>query len=74
MDEEKEVASISISVEKSPFAANENGLIGFEVDDLNDGTKLDDNDSLQTFVANPYGLNDGFFSIDDLNQQSNFLE
>ena len=28
----------------------------------------------QSYVADPHGLNDGFFSIDDFNRQSEFLE
>jgi U3 small nucleolar RNA-associated protein MPP10 len=34
----------------------------------------DDEEPAETYVPDPHGLNDGFFSIDDFNKQSDFLE
>jgi U3 small nucleolar RNA-associated protein MPP10 len=34
----------------------------------------DDDEAAETFVPDPHGLNDGFFSIDEFNKQSEFLE
>ena len=34
----------------------------------------EDDEPSETFVPDKHGLNDGFFSIDDFNRQSNFLE
>ncbi|KAF2231236.1 Mpp10 protein [Viridothelium virens] len=42
-------------------------------DDLSDGSEVANGDS-STFVADLNGLNDGFFSIDDFNRNSEFLE
>jgi U3 small nucleolar RNA-associated protein MPP10 len=55
---------------------------GGEQDDYEDDDDMDteDEDGLgndepaQEFVADKFGLNDGFFSIDDFNKQSEFLE
>jgi U3 small nucleolar RNA-associated protein MPP10 len=33
-----------------------------------------DNEPAETYKPDPHGLNDGFFSIDDFNKQSDFLE
>ncbi|GAB7348288.1 hypothetical protein MBLNU459_g6268t1 [Dothideomycetes sp. NU459] len=49
-------------------------------DDFDMGSEADDDDELepeqpaQEYVPDPNGLNDGFFSIDDFNRQSEFLE
>lgn len=54
-----------------------------EDEDLNDTMNYDleddyedaeDDERVSEFVADPNGLNDGFFSIDDFNRQSEFLE
>ncbi|AEO64546.1 uncharacterized protein THITE_2110797 [Thermothielavioides terrestris NRRL 8126] len=34
----------------------------------------DDNESAEEFVQDPHGLNDGFFSIDDFNKQTQWFE
>lgn len=51
-------------------------LEAIDKDDSGDGNGLhsSDNDVTDTFVADRNGLNDGFFSIDDFNKQSQFLE
>ena len=45
-------------------------------DDQQDDNELSDGavQEPQTYVSDPNGLNDGFFSIDDFNRQSQFLE
>jgi len=43
-------------------------------DDLSGEEEPEDEHPNQEFVADPNGLNDGFFSIDDFNKQSEFLE
>ena len=46
-----------------------------EVEDIkHDLSESSANDQTQTFQPDPNGLNDGFFSIDDFNRQSRFLE
>ena len=40
----------------------------------NDGDNGDNVIPPQSYTADPHGLNDGFFSIDDFNRQSEFLE
>jgi len=54
-------------------------LTGDEVDveDDAEGIFSDDeanNEAAETYVPDPHGLNDGFFSIDDFNKHTNFLE
>ncbi|KAI9805578.1 MAG: hypothetical protein M1825_000829 [Sarcosagium campestre] len=44
-----------------------------EADGLEDDS-ADDKEPVETFVVDPHGLNDGFFSIDDFNKQSELLE
>lgn len=44
-----------------------------EVDDF-DEEDLGNDEPAEEFVADKFGLNDGFFSIDDFNRQSEFLE
>ncbi|KAI1270509.1 Mpp10 protein-domain-containing protein [Xylariaceae sp. FL1019] len=55
------------------------------VEDMNDEVEFDDaeqdeeegedeDDEPEPFVADPNGLNDGFFSIDDFNKQTQFFE
>ncbi|KAF4551797.1 Mpp10-like protein [Elsinoe fawcettii] len=49
-----------------------------EDDDEDEDLELEDQDKVETpaseYVEDPNGLNDGFFSIDDFNKQSEFLE
>jgi U3 small nucleolar RNA-associated protein MPP10 len=37
-------------------------------------SETSDDEPAETYVPDPHGLNDGFFSIDDFNKQSDFLE
>jgi U3 small nucleolar RNA-associated protein MPP10 len=37
-------------------------------------SEASDEEPAETYVPDPHGLNDGFFSIDDFNKQSDFLE
>ena len=61
---------------------DEDGEAGTEWDELPDmedeedyQEDYDDDDELaDVFVEDPHGLNDGFFSIDDFNKQTEFLE
>ncbi|KAH8685635.1 U3 small nucleolar ribonucleoprotein complex, subunit Mpp10 [Tricladium varicosporioides] len=55
------------------------GFNGFEgiddLDDEEDNEKLSDEDEeAGVFIEDPNGLNDGFFSIDEFNKQTEFLE
>ncbi|KAI9873774.1 MAG: U3 snoRNP protein [Pleopsidium flavum] len=43
-----------------------------ELDVEGEGSLIEE--PIETFVSDPNGLNDGFFSIDDFNRQSEFLE
>ncbi|KAL8711375.1 MAG: hypothetical protein Q9220_004272 [cf. Caloplaca sp. 1 TL-2023] len=45
-----------------------------DLDEESQATSDLDADSPDTFVADKHGLNDGFFSIDDFNKQTDFLE
>ncbi|KAI8934139.1 hypothetical protein NX059_008894 [Plenodomus lindquistii] len=49
-----------------------------EMDDDAEGMFSDedrsDDEPAETYVPDPHGLNDGFFSIDDFNKQTDFLE
>lgn len=45
-----------------------------DIDDLEDDLDGSSDSKAQTFQPDPHGLNDGFFSIDDFNRQSQFLE
>lgn len=44
-----------------------------EDEDLVEQSEIDE-ESKETFVPDKFGLNDGFFSVDDFNRQSEFLE
>ncbi|PYH74028.1 rRNA-processing protein MPP10 [Aspergillus vadensis CBS 113365] len=44
-----------------------------KLSDNNSGSDIDDGEQ-ETYVEDPFGLNDGFFSIDDFNKQSELLE
>ncbi|KAF2461457.1 U3 small nucleolar ribonucleoprotein complex, subunit Mpp10 [Lineolata rhizophorae] len=49
---------------------------GEDADDLSNGGLADEGESsdAEEFIEDPHGLNDGFFSIDDFNKQTEFLE
>ena len=47
--------------------------VEMEDEEFDDEMSQDD-EPAQEFIADPNGLNDGFFSIDDFNRQSEFLE
>lgn len=47
--------------------------VELDSEDLDDGDQVDKGPA-EEFVADKHGLNDGFFSIDDFNKQSDFLE
>ena len=49
-------------------------LNGLETSEYPDENSDPGEESKETFVADKLGLNDGFFSIDDFNRQSEFLE
>lgn len=50
------------------------GDIDMDKDDFEDGDASEDDQPAEEYVPDPHGLNDGFFSIDDFNRQSEFLE
>ena len=43
-------------------------------DDFEGSEEEEDEENADEFVEDPHGLNDGFFSIDDFNKQTEFLE
>ncbi|KAF2142646.1 uncharacterized protein K452DRAFT_226949 [Aplosporella prunicola CBS 121167] len=45
-----------------------------DLDDFDDEDMSDEDQPAAEYVADPHGLNDGFFSIDDFNKQTEFLE
>lgn len=45
-----------------------------DYDDEGDGDEEEDDQEDQEFVQDPHGLNDGFFSIDNFNRQTQWLE
>jgi U3 small nucleolar RNA-associated protein MPP10 len=58
---------------------SEDALSGEEDIDMEGGeedifSEESDNEPAATYQPDPHGLNDGFFSIDDFNKQSDFLE
>lgn len=48
--------------------------IDMDRDDFDEEDASEDDQPAEEFVPDPNGLNDGFFSIDDFNRQSEFLE
>lgn len=61
---------LEIGEEEAPLDAedlDEDGL-------SNKGSDLDDEVNRDTYIEDPNGLNDGFFSLDDFNKQTEFLE
>jgi len=86
LEEEEEADGLSEDSDAS-IVDDEEVLEGLKKDDMLDeeyladrmgGGDLDEDeaqeDSKETFVPDKLGLNDGFFSIDDFNRQSEFLE
>ncbi|KAK5163775.1 U3 snoRNP protein [Saxophila tyrrhenica] len=50
---------------------------GLDDDDIDmdiEGAEIGNDEPAEEFVADKFGLNDGFFSIDDFNRKSDFLE
>lgn len=45
-----------------------------EDEDIEDGSSISENGQSDTYVEDKFNLNDGFFSIDDFNKQSEYLE
>ena len=76
--ENDEVEEMAVSGNDSANETNENGVD--DVADIEDGDSslLEDDDggqlSRSTFTKDKHGLNDGFFSIDDFNRATDFLE
>ena len=57
------------------FEDDDDDMASEEIDDSLDSREhLEEKETPQTYVPDPNGLNDGFFSIDDFNKQSQFLE
>lgn len=50
------------------------GEDGMDLENLNDSGDEDGEEHAEEFVADKFGLNDGFFSIESFNKQSEFLE
>ncbi|KAL1627652.1 U3 snoRNP protein [Neofusicoccum ribis] len=48
--------------------------VDLDRDDYDDDDASEDDQPAEEYVPDPHGLNDGFFSIDDFNRQSEFLE
>jgi U3 small nucleolar RNA-associated protein MPP10 len=65
--------------EDSEMIDGEEGQDDYEEEDVDMGSHLNEDESrleepAQEFVEDKFGLNDGFFSIDDFNKQSEFME
>lgn len=85
-EEEAESASSEEDFQDAESGQDEEGLSGDEngddmedlgdEDDFEDGEHEDDdlNEPTETYAADPNGLNDGFFSIDDFNKQTQYFE
>ncbi|KAI0148738.1 Mpp10 protein-domain-containing protein [Xylariaceae sp. FL1272] len=56
------------------IAEDMNDEVEFDDAEQDDGEDEDEDEEPEPFVADPNGLNDGFFSIDDFNKQTQFFE
>ncbi|KAL8804235.1 MAG: hypothetical protein Q9182_002689 [Xanthomendoza sp. 2 TL-2023] len=79
MGDDAGLESVSDTTSEARLGAFEDGedeFGGVEDEDDMDSEAAANNDeqSREIFVPDRYGLNDGFFSIDDFNKQSDFLE
>ncbi|KAL2352805.1 U3 small nucleolar ribonucleoprotein complex, subunit Mpp10 [Cryomyces antarcticus] len=72
VDERKELEHASDEDEEDVTLADGDDID--MVEDNFDEDKSNDEEPAEEFVPDPNGLNDGFFSIDDFNRQSEFLE
>ncbi|KAH0398384.1 Mpp10 protein, partial [Aureobasidium melanogenum] len=67
-DEEMDVDGEVDDYEESDIEADEDVAMGSE------GESEAESEEAAEYIPDPHGLNDGFFSIDDFNKQSEFLE
>ncbi|KAH0159888.1 Mpp10 protein, partial [Aureobasidium melanogenum] len=67
-DEEMDVDGEVDDFEESDIEADEDVAMGSE------GESEAESEEAAEYIPDPHGLNDGFFSIDDFNKQSEFLE
>ncbi|KAG9964167.1 Mpp10 protein, partial [Aureobasidium melanogenum] len=67
-DEEMDVDGEVDDYEESDIEADEDAEMGSE------GESEAESEEAAEYIPDPHGLNDGFFSIDDFNKQSEFLE
>ncbi|KAH0042342.1 Mpp10 protein, partial [Aureobasidium melanogenum] len=67
-DEEMDVDGEVDDFEESDIEADEDFAMGSE------GESEAESEEAAEYIPDPHGLNDGFFSIDDFNKQSEFLE
>lgn len=67
-DEDMDVDGEVDDYEESDIEADENIEMGSE------GESEAESEEAAEYIPDPHGLNDGFFSIDDFNKQSEFLE
>jgi U3 small nucleolar RNA-associated protein MPP10 len=80
VDGEEEDSEDEDGEEDSEMLEGEDAHDDYEEDDVDMGSEdLDEDDArpeepAQEFVEDKFGLNDGFFSIDDFNKQSEFME
>ncbi|KAJ2891992.1 hypothetical protein MKZ38_010458 [Zalerion maritima] len=59
----------------SDFSEGEESELDITVQDQGDGDEDDEDEGpVETFVEDPNGLNDGFFSIDEFNRQTQWFE
>lgn len=77
LDDEELLDADILSDEEEADEELENDMGGEEDEDddgEDDEAEDDDEDSAQGYVEDPHGLNDGFFSIDDFNKQTQWFE
>ena len=69
VDDEEDLSDMDINEE------GEEEVDDIEIDEEDvEGNELGNDEPPDEFVADKFGLNDGFFSIDDFNRKSHFLE
>jgi U3 small nucleolar RNA-associated protein MPP10 len=73
-DEEEEEFAGFEDVEEEEEEGNEEGGVALEDGAEGSDDEDDDEEEAKEFVQDVHGLNDGFFSIDDFNRQSELLE
>ncbi|KAJ5319427.1 uncharacterized protein MYU51_006837 [Penicillium brevicompactum] len=73
--EEEEESEAESDMEAEPLGEEDDeDMDDEEMEDWDDDKSMGSEEAPETFVEDKFGLNDGFFSIDDFNKQSEALE